>query len=224
MSQPVDMGSAANSDSRDKTPLPLTTLSTPEHVFPTPSLNWVGKHANEHSNFQDSSKQVPSPYNLARRLPDGKLSEEIVYTLAKVNYSSKKVENPYQQQNKKEAVAGDDRVKRSPRGGFYSGLSKSHISPEEEKASLEFYEGASFLKVSIPKPKLLMEPPKRGKIKELSEAARRRMMDCMAKINHDQIPFFITLTYPDTFPIYSKEYKRHLDVLGKRILKKWPVI
>ena len=85
MRDPLNMGSAANFDSYDQTPLPLKTPSTSEHVFPAPSLNWAGKDANEHSLLWEESKQVTDSYNLARRLPDGESSTDTKFSFAKTN-------------------------------------------------------------------------------------------------------------------------------------------
>lgn len=112
------------------------------------------------------------------------------------------------------------------------GLSKSHISSQvkgrraaiakSKRAWVEFYAGASLLRVTFEKGESQCKPPPRGKIKGFTEASRRRMMDLMATIDAKIIPFFVTLTYPDHFPAYSAEFKRDLDTLGQRFLRRWP--
>jgi hypothetical protein len=69
---------------------------------------------------------------------------------------------------------------------------------------------------------LRSKPPKRGDIRGFSDASRRRMLDLMAKIELSQVPLFVTLTYPDTFPLYSEEFKRHLEVFCARLQRRWP--
>ena len=88
MRDPLNIGSAVNSDSHNQTPLLPKTPSTSEHVFPAPSSKRAGKDANEHSHFGEESKQVPSLYNLARRLPVGELSQKVVNSLVKSKSSS----------------------------------------------------------------------------------------------------------------------------------------
>lgn len=105
------------------------------------------------------------------------------------------------------------------------GLSKSHISASlhERPASIELYRGASFLRVKVEKDRQISEPPEtRGEITEFSDAARRRMLDFMAKIDCSLIPLFVTMTYPDSFPSYKETFKNHLDLLGQRIRRRWP--
>ncbi len=66
------------------------------------------------------------------------------------------------------------------------GLSKSHISASlgKRSASIEFYRGASFLKVQVEKDREISAPPKiRGEVTEFTASARRRMLDFMAKID-----------------------------------------
>lgn len=103
------------------------------------------------------------------------------------------------------------------------GLSKSHISPSHKLASVEFFKGASFLSVRLETDAPLQsKPPKRGEVNEFSAASRRRMLDLLAKIEVSQVPLFVTLTYPDSFPLYSEEFKRHLEMFCARLQRRWP--
>jgi hypothetical protein len=66
---------------------------------------------------------------------------------------------------------------------------------------------------------------KRGEIGHFTDASRRRMLACLAKIENDQVPWFVTCTYPDEFDkfaLYREEYKRHLELLCKRIERRFP--
>ena len=47
-------------------------------------------------------------------------------------------------------------------------------------------------------------------------------MDLFASLRTDCLPHLATLTYPDQFPLYRNEYKRHMDTLGKRMRRRWP--
>ena len=121
---------------------------------------------------------------------------------------------------------------RSVGGASAPGLSKSHISSslkerraaitKSQRAWIEFYAGASLLRVTFEKGEMQSKPPPRGKIKGFTEASRRCLMDLMATIDASIIPFFVTLTYPDDFPTYSEEFKRDLDTLGQRLRRRWP--
>lgn len=60
---------------------------------------------------------------------------------------------------------------------------------------------------------------KRGAIKGFSYGSRRRLMTTVAKVRLDaELPLFVTLTYPDTFP-EPKESKEHLMMFEKRLLR-----
>lgn len=58
---------------------------------------------------------------------------------------------------------------------------------------------------------------KRGKVKVFSKSARRRLLRKMAQLKRDALPLFVTLTYPDIFSDNPADWKRDLDVFGKRI-------
>jgi hypothetical protein len=48
------------------------------------------------------------------------------------------------------------------------------------------------------------------------------MLEVMAKIQQAAVPFFVTLTYPDEFPLYREDYKRHLEMFFDRLQRRWP--
>ncbi len=114
----------------------------------------------------------------------------------------------------------------APADGCAPGLSKEHISVPTEGsfASVEVFRGASFLRVQLHSSGPEPTPPVRGEITHFTNAARRRMLDLMAKIDASLIPFFVTLTYPDEFPSYHEDFKNHLDLLGQRIRRRWPEV
>ena len=122
------------------------------------------------------------------------------------------------------AVSGcGRRPRQAPTGSL--GLSYPHISPSSnERAIITFYNGARLTRLKMPsvmsgpaKP-----PEQRGEVVEFSKASQRRLMDLFASLRTDCLPHLVTLTYPDQFPLYRKEYKRHMDTLGKRIRRRWP--
>lgn len=100
------------------------------------------------------------------------------------------------------------------------GLSKAHSST---KAKAEYWLNGSLITVAKPK----IEQPqvgggKRGKVKEFSKAARRRMLYMMAKTDKTKKPIMITLTYPLNFPGSPGEWKRHLKLFLKRLVYTYP--
>jgi hypothetical protein len=48
------------------------------------------------------------------------------------------------------------------------------------------------------------------------------MLELMAKVQQGAVPFFVTLTYPDEFPLYREDYKRHLETFFDRLQRRWP--
>lgn len=115
-------------------------------------------------------------------------------------------------------------------GGFpeVAGLSTVHISPRviERKAKMEFWIGGSLVRVTSGRTKLSDElgtGGKRGVISGYSWASRRRFMRLAAMVRNDIMPVFVTLTYPGEFPLNPAEWKRHLDIFVKRMVRKWRV-
>jgi len=77
-----------------------------------------------------------------------------------------------------------------------SPLSYAHIG-----AFVEYTAGASVLKVNNGGKNRVIGGGKRGMIKGFSTNARRRLLYKIAEIKRDaELPFFVTLTYPDKFP------------------------
>ena len=105
------------------------------------------------------------------------------------------------------------------------GLSYLHISPPpDERAAITFYNGARLTILKMPSGVSVSgrQPEQRGEVIEFSKASQRRLVDLFASLRTDCLPYLVTLTYPDQFPLYRNEYKRHLDTLGKRIRRRWP--
>jgi len=104
------------------------------------------------------------------------------------------------------------------------GLSKVHISSRTAKGTMTCYRNASLIEVRLRGdvvPGKTTSAP-RGEIIEFTPAARRRMMQMMAKVERAAIPFFVTLTYPDDFPLYREDYKGHLEAFCDRLERRWP--
>ncbi len=106
------------------------------------------------------------------------------------------------------------------------GLSKAHIPARPEKGTVTCYRGASLLQVRL-RPDVVHSAEKqksapRGEIVEFSAASRRRMLELLAKVEQSAVPIFVTLTYPDNFPLYREDYKGHLEAFCDRVQRRWP--
>ena len=63
---------------------------------------------------------------------------------------------------------------------------------------------------------------KRGKVKGFSRQSRRRLMMMIAQVRQDaELPEFVTLTYPDTFPTVERA-KRDIKVFFQRLERQFP--
>jgi hypothetical protein len=66
---------------------------------------------------------------------------------------------------------------------------------------------------------------KRGKVGGFSRAARRRLLELLASLNRNALPFlplFLTLTYPGEYSLNPADWKRDLDVFLKRLRRAYP--
>lgn len=84
--------------------------------------------------------------------------------------------------------------------------------------------GGNLLQVTGTAPE--SEPPKRGEITGFSHASRRRLIRELQSIDRTRaapVRAFVTLTYPRFFPACSREWKRHLDMFRKRLLREFDV-
>jgi hypothetical protein len=63
---------------------------------------------------------------------------------------------------------------------------------------------------------------KRGIVKRFTEASRRRLLRALARTRKDQLPVFVTLTYPDGFPGDPRQWKAHLKAWLKRLALQHP--
>lgn len=103
-------------------------------------------------------------------------------------------------------------------------LSTCHISPR-----VILYSGASLLKVSRT-PRLKQEQKrerdisKRGKVSKFSAKSRNRLMRTLAEVERNNLPCFVTLTYPAVYSDDPKVWKRHLDTFIKRLARKFPKV
>jgi len=117
-------------------------------------------------------------------------------------------------------------------------LSKSHISPlpieidrlksilhKPEEGIFRCYLGANLVEVKRRRPvSRRFGGGIRGNVQGFSRNSARRLMYTVNKIRRDELPFFVTLTYADTYPNFGKptEWKRDLDNFGKRLKRSYP--
>ena len=114
-----------------------------------------------------------------------------------------------------------------------AGLSKPHIRTQDPPAlsngRLRWYPGASFVEVlgsndRLPKKERKAKP--RGRVKEFSADARRRLKATVAKLKRVELEkaLVVTLTYPGEFPDPDdfKIYKKHLHTCEMALGRKWP--
>ena len=132
---------------------------------------------------------------------------------------------PVRRSDLKRTDAGSGRrsgAKRRPPPAL--GLSKVHISSRTRKGTMTCYRKASLLEVRLRADAVAKKGRSvpRGEISEFTPAARRRMMQMMAKVERAAIPFFVTLTYPDDFPLYRGDYKGNLETFCDRLERRWP--
>ena len=146
------------------------------------------------------------------------------------------------------AAAKRGEVKPTPCG--QAGLSMYHIPPQKiaiftdrpgmvdqpqnwmgwgdkelPKAKVTFRRGASLISCDAGQPqncKGKRHDWMRGEIKQFSKGARRRALRLVASLRREIRPTFATLTYPDLFDTDPRVWKRDLEALFKRILRRWP--
>ena len=111
-------------------------------------------------------------------------------------------------------------------------LSKSHIRPrtrklgdkERKNPKLIWRAGASILKVTKGGDGSEKGGGMKKKITGFSANSRRGLMYTIASIRRDaDLPCFVTITYPKTFPT-PKQSKRHLKIFIQRLLRAFPAL
>ena len=116
-----------------------------------------------------------------------------------------------------------------------SGLFNGHNIPSPynpyNEGQVEIWEGGNL--IHIVKQRMFKrtvegekdgKTPKRGKITGFSRSSQRRMRIFMAtlKLDGEELPQFVTLTYPDVFPEKAEKVKEDLYALYKRLKRRWP--
>lgn len=116
--------------------------------------------------------------------------------------------------------------------GLYDGcsLSTAHNRPRDKKLTLKqesrpravYRENASLLKATKDGDCPQVGGGKRNGIKGFSRQSRRRLLNTIGSVRRDaDLPYFITLTYPDRFPTVERS-KRDLKVFLQRFEREFP--
>jgi hypothetical protein len=100
------------------------------------------------------------------------------------------------------------------------------VADSMQAGSLVVWRGASLIEVRLSagaaRGRREREVPKREAVKEFSGASRHRLLELLGQVDRQAVPFFVTLTYPDSFPADSGKFKGHLDTFCQRVLRRWP--
>lgn len=64
----------------------------------------------------------------------------------------------------------------------------------------------------------------RSVVSGFSASSRRRLMQQLAKVRRDAVPIFLTLTYPNEWPLSPQEWKRHLHNFRRRFVRAYPQV
>lgn len=102
-------------------------------------------------------------------------------------------------------------------------------SIEGSDAYFEYYPGASLVVCARGNKHLNWHTPKEAGIKQaltvFSKKSRLNLMRQLAKVRREVLPFFLTLTYPDTYYEFRDDperWKRDLDTFFKRFEREYP--
>ena len=104
------------------------------------------------------------------------------------------------------------------------GLSIAHNRPQTEPWRFTASLDGALCELKAPSVKIqLAKPPaKRGKITRFSRGSRGRLLKTVGRLKQDKLPVFVTLTYPDEFPVTPERWRRDLAALWRRMRRQWP--
>ena len=106
------------------------------------------------------------------------------------------------------------------------GLSMAHIRPHKDDWTFRTWINGALCEIKIPPLSLQRTVravcTKRGKIKGFSRGSRGRLLKTVGRLRQDSLPVFVTLTYPDEFPVTPERWRRDLAALWRRIRRQWP--
>jgi hypothetical protein len=104
------------------------------------------------------------------------------------------------------------------------GLSMAHKRPSEYQWKLSVNPEGSLCELKRIGEGIQLARPsaKRGRIKGFSRGSRSRLLKAIGRLKQNELPVFVTLTYPDDFPVSPERWQRDLAALWRRIRRQWP--
>jgi hypothetical protein len=106
------------------------------------------------------------------------------------------------------------------------GLSMAHNRPHRSDWTFKACTDGALCEIKPPSLSLQQTvratSTKRGKIKGFSRGSRGRLLKTVGRLRQDVLPVFVTLTYPDDFPVTPERWQRDLAALWRRIKRQWP--
>lgn len=110
--------------------------------------------------------------------------------------------------------------------GTVPGLSMAHNRPHEDDWTFKACTDGALCEIKAPpmslKQTIRATCTKRGKIKGFSRGSRGRLLKTVGRLRQDVLPVFVTVTYPDDFPVTPERWQRDLAALWRRIRRQWP--
>ena len=109
--------------------------------------------------------------------------------------------------------------------GTVPGLSMAHNRPNKDDWTFKVCTDGALCEIKAPS--LLLQQTvrptctRRGKIKGFSRGSRGRLLKTVGRLRQDSLPVFVTLTYPDDFPVTPERWQRDLAALWRRIRRQW---
>lgn len=98
------------------------------------------------------------------------------------------------------------------------------LQNKETKVIVRVYPDVTEAKVTAPNQPVPAEGGKRAEIRGMSDKSRHRMIKALCQIQDIDTALFLTLTYPDHFPLDKEQWKSDWGALRKRLRRKWPEI
>jgi hypothetical protein len=120
-------------------------------------------------------------------------------------------------------IYADQKKSNTQGAGSAAGLSTAHRAMDGVILhGLEIWEGGSLIQVKMDVGRSLPARGggRRGTIRGFSRQSRLRLMRKLGTIRKDEVPVFVTLTYPDRFPEDAETQKRNFDAMRARLLRK----
>lgn len=109
-----------------------------------------------------------------------------------------------------------------------TGLSTLHIFSLQDyiQPHVTFYENGDLVEVRRGNLKTRFEDPNRkggrGEVTSFSRKSQKRLRNTLARVDKtEEVPLFVTLTYPDNFPVSGSIWKKHLKNFWMRLSRKY---